>query len=320
MRVLITGITGLIGSHLADFLLTQPGVEVSGFKRWRSPDANIRQLSGCVRMLEGDVEDPFSVAAAIEQVRPERIFHLAAQSYPSESWGAPATTLQANVLGTLNVLEAARRVVPEARIHLAGSASVYGLIRPDEVPITEDRPLRPLSPYGVSKAAQEMLGYQAFKSWNQQVYLTRSFIHIGPRQDARPAAQTFARQIAEAEAGLREPVVQVGNLETRRDFLDVADVVQALWALVERGVPGEVYNLCSGRAPAISELLDLYLGLARIPLEVRQDPERMRPADEPILLGDNTKLCDATGWQPQVPIEESARRILEHWRAVVAHA
>ncbi len=319
MRVLITGITGLIGSHLADYLLDLGGIEVVGFKRWRSATANIRQLEGRVRMLEGDVQDPMSIAMAIEQTRPDRIFHLAAQSYPSESWAAPVSTLQANVMGTLYLLEAARRYVPDARVHLAGSAAAYGLIAPDDVPIVEDRPLRPVSPYGVSKAAQEMLGYQAFQSYGQQVYLTRSFIHIGPRQAPRPAAQTFALQIAEAEAGLRPPCVEVGNLDPRRDFLDVADAVRALWALVERGQPGEVYNLCSGRAPSIRKLLELYLALATIDLEVRQDPARLRPADEPILLGDNGKLRAATGWEPTVPLAESARRILDHWRAVVAN-
>ena len=320
MRVLITGITGLIGSHLADYLLEQNNPDIFGFKRWRSSDANIRHLRNRVQMIEGDIEDAFSVAAVIEQVQPDRIFHLAAQSYPAESWKAPGTTIQANVIGTLNVLEAARRYVPRAQIHLAGSAAVYGLIRPDEVPIREDRPLWPLSPYGVSKAAQEMLGYQAARSYGQRVYITRSFIHIGPRQDARPAAQTFARQIAEAELGLRPAVVHVGNLDTRRDFLDVTDAVRGMCALVDSGQPGEVYNLCSGQAPSIRELLDIYLQLAAIRVEVREDPARLRPADEPILLGDNGKLRAATGWQPRVPLEESARRILAHWRTVVAHA
>jgi len=318
VRVLITGITGLIGSHLADFLLDLDGIDIVGFKRWRSATANIRQLEGRVRLLEGDVEDPMSIATAIEQARPDRIFHLAAQSYPSESWAAPVSTLQANVMGTLYLLEAARRYVPNARVHLAGSAAAYGLIAPGDVPIVEDRPLRPVSPYGVSKAAQEMLGYQAFQSYRQQVYLTRSFIHIGPRQAPRPAAQTFALQIAEAEAGLRPPVVEVGNLDPRRDFLDVADAVRALWALVERGQPGEVYNVCSGAAPSIRELLERYLALATIDLEVRQDPARLRPSDEPVLLGDNGKLRAATGWQPTVPLAESARRILDHWRGLVA--
>ncbi len=318
MRVLITGITGLVGSHLADYLLVLRTIEVIGFKRWRSSDANIQHLRGRVLMLEGDIEDPFSVASAIERTRPDRIFHLAAQSYPSESWAAPAATMQANVMGTINVLEAARRIVPDARLHIAGSAAAYGRIRPDEVPIAENRPLWPLSPYGVSKAAQEMLGYQAMQSYGQQVYLTRSFIHIGPRQDSRPAAQTFARQIAEVEAGLRPPIVDVGNLEARRDMTDVSDVVRALWALIEHGSPGEVYNLCSGEAPTIRELLDLYLGLSSVPVTVRQDPARLRPADEPILLGDNSKLRAATGWKPEVPLYISAQRILDHWRSVVA--
>lgn len=317
MRVLITGITGLVGSHLADYLLTLPGVEVIGFKRWRADDRTIRHLTGRVRLIEGDIEDAFSVATAIEQAQPDRIYHLAAQSYPSESWAAPVTTLQANVLGTVNVLEAVRRHAPATQVHIAGSAASYGLIRPDEVPIVEDRPLRPLSPYGVSKAAQEMLGYQYAQNYGMRVYLTRSFIHIGARQDSRTSAQTFARQVAEAEVGLRPALIQVGNLEPRRDYLDVADVVRALWLLLERGTPGEVYNLCSGNAPQVRELLDIYLGLARVPLEVRVDPARLRPADEPILVGDNRKLCAALGWQPEVALAESLRRILEYWRVRV---
>lgn len=314
MRVLITGITGLVGSHLADFLLTQPDTQVWGFKRWRADDRTIRHLRGRITLLEGDVEDAFSVAAAIERARPDRVFHLAAQSYPSESWAAPVSTLQANVIGTVNVLEAVRRLCPQAQVHIAGSAAAYGLIRPDEVPIAEDRPLRPLSPYGVSKATQEMLGYQYAQSYGMRVYLTRSFIHIGARQDSRTSAQTFARQIAEAEAGQREPVVFVGNLEPRRDYLDVEDAVRGLWALMERGTAGEVYNLCAGHAPQVRDLLDLNLELARIPVQVRVDPARLRPADEPILLGDNSKLRRDTGWQPQVPLRESLRRILDYWR------
>jgi len=314
MRVLITGLTGLVGSHLADYLLTLQNIEVIGFKRWRADDRTIRHLHGHVRVIEGDIEDAFSVAAAIEQAQPDRIYHLAAQSYPSESWAAPVTTLQANVIGTVNVLEAVRRICPQTRVHVAGSSASYGLIRPDEVPISEDQPLRPVSPYGVSKAAQEMLGYQYAQNYGMQVVVTRSFNHIGARQDSRTAAQTFARQIAEAEAGLRQPVIDVGNLEPRRDFLDVADAVRALWLLLDRGRPGEVYNLCSGSAPQVRKLLDIYLGLARIPVEVRVDAARLRPADEPILQGDNRKLREATGWQPEVPLAESLRRILEYWR------
>jgi GDP-4-dehydro-6-deoxy-D-mannose reductase len=318
MRVLVTGITGLIGSHLAEWLLTQPEIEVVGFKRWRSPERNIQHLRGRIAVLEGDIEDPYAVAHAIERAQPDRIFHLAAQSYPAESWNAPATTLEANIMGTLHVLEAARRIVPDARVLVAGSAAAYGLIAPDEVPIREDRPLRPVSPYGVSKAAQEMLAYQAAKSYGQQIYITRSFIHLGPRQDARPAAQTFARQIALAERGLQPPVVEVGNLDVRRDFLDVTDAVRAFWSVVERGAPAEPYNVCSGVAPTIQELLDLYVAQSRVAVEVRRDPARMRPADEPVLLGDNAKLRAATGWQPTVPLATSTAHILKYWREVVA--
>ena len=191
-------------------------------------------------------------------------------------------------------------------------------IKPDELPISEDRPLRPVSPYGVSKAAQEMLAYQAAKSYGQQVYITRSFIHMGPRQDARPAAQTFARHIAQIEAGQRAPVVEVGNLDVRRDFWDVEDAVRAIWSVMERGEPAEVYNVCSATAPSIQELLDLYLARARVAVEIRPDPARMRPADEPILMGDNTKLRAATGWEPQVSLATSTERILDYWRKVVS--
>jgi GDP-4-dehydro-6-deoxy-D-mannose reductase len=314
MRVLITGITGLVGSHLADYLLSLGEIEVIGFKRWRADDRTIRHLRGRVRLIEGDIEDAFSVATAIEQVQPDRIYHLAAQSYPSESWAAPVTTLQANVTGTVHLLEAVRRFAPSAQVHIAGSSASYGLIRPDEVPIVEDRPLRPLSPYGVSKAAQEMLGYQYAHNYGMRVYVTRSFNHIGARQDSRTAAQTFARQIAEAEIGLCPPVIAVGNLEPRRDFLDVEDAVRGLWLLLDRGTPGEIYNLCSGQAPQIRDLLDIYLSLARIPVEVQVDPQRLRPADELILLGDNSRLRRDTGWEPRVPLHESLRRILDFWR------
>ena len=317
MRVLITGITGLIGSHLADFLLERSDVEVWGFKRWRSSERNIQHLRGRVQFAEGDIEDPYSVAHTIERTRPDRIFHLAAQSYPAESWNAPATTLAANVMGTVHVLEAARRLCPDARIHVAGSAASYGLIRPDELPIGEDRPLRPVSPYGVSRAAQEMLAYQAAKSYGQQVYITRSFIHMGPRQDARPAAQTFARQIALIEAGQQPPVVETGNLDVRRDFLDVEDAVRAIWSVVEHGTVAEAYNVCSATAPSIRDLLDLYVAQSRVAVEVRPDPARMRPADEPVLLGDNSKLRAATGWEPRVPLATSTQRILDYWRTVV---
>lgn len=313
-RVLITGITGLIGSHLADYLVTLPGVEVYGFKRWRSSGENVVHLRGRVEMIEGDIEDGSSVERALELAKPDRIFHLAAQSYPRESWDAPIATFNANVVGTINLLEAVRRKGLDPAIHIACSSAEYGFIRPEEVPITEDHALRPLSPYGVSKVAQELLGYQYHANFGLRTFMTRSFNHIGPRQGDRCSVQTFCQQVAEAEAGLREPVVYVGNLTPRRDFSDARDVVRALWLLAEGGAPGETYNLCSGRAPTIQEVLDLVLEQARVKVEVRVDPARLRPADEPILLGDNTKLCRCTGWAPEIPLRQSVGDILSFWR------
>ncbi|MFN8532093.1 MAG: GDP-mannose 4,6-dehydratase [Dehalococcoidia bacterium] len=318
MNVLITGLTGLVGSHLADYLLTIPGVRVFGFKRWRSDPATIRHLAGRITVIEGDVEDRSSVERAVAISQPERIFHLAAQSYPSESWDAPVHTFNANVIGTINVLETVRHRSPKTAVHVAGSSAEYGFIRPEDCPIAETMPLKPLSPYGVSKVAQELLAYQYHQNFGLRTFITRSFNHIGPRQGERTAVQTFCKQVAEIEAGLRPPVVQVGNLTPRRDFSDVLDVCRALWLLVERGTPGETYNLCSGQAPVIGEVLDLVLSKARVTVRVEEDPARLRPSDEPILLGDNSRLRRDTGWAPEVPLSDSLDRILAYWRSRLA--
>lgn len=315
MRVLITGVTGLVGSHLAAYLLDEhPDVEVTGLKRWRADDRTIAHLRPGLKLIEGDLIDPASVRAAVQQANPDRVFHLGGQSYPSESWAAPVATLETNVIGAVHVLEAVRELGRPVQVQLAGSAAAYGFIRPDEVPISEDQPLRPLSPYGVSKAALEMTGYQYAKSYDMPIFLTRSGIHIGPGQDARTSAQTFAYQIAEAELGLRDPVIDVGNLDAERDYLDAADAVRALWALLDRGRPAEPYNVSSGRPVRVGDMLDAYRRLAKVDVEVRVDPARLRPVDEPILVSDNSKLRRDTGWEPAVPLEETLQRILDHWR------
>jgi GDP-4-dehydro-6-deoxy-D-mannose reductase len=271
-------------------------------------------------ILEGDVEDRSSVEAALRASRPEVVFHLAAQSYPSESWQAPIATFNANVTGTINVLEAVRAADRDIAVHIAGSSAEYGFVRPEECPIREDHPLRPLSPYGVSKVAQELLGYQYHANFGLRTFLTRSFNHIGPRQGDRTSVNTFCKQVAAIEAGLAEPVVHHGNLTPRRDFTDGRDAARALWLLVQRGRPGEVYNLCSGRAPTIQEVLDCARGLGRVPTTARPDPARFRPADEPLLLGDNQKLRADTAWAPEIPLQQSVSDILDYWRARVGGA
>lgn len=314
MRVFITGITGPVGSALADYLLTLPGLELHAFKRWRSDPRPIAHLIGRVVLHEGDIEDPFSVDRAVQQAAPERIYHLAAQSYPSESWDAPITTMRTNVEGTLNLLEAVRRHCPQARVHIAGTSAQYGWIRAEDTPITEAHPMRPLSPYGVSKVAAELSGIQYHHSYGLHVVVTRSFNHVGPHQGDRCSIQTFCRQLVAAETGQQAPVLNVGNLEPRRDFLHTTDVARALWLLLEHGQPGQVYNLCSGTATRIGDIVEMVRSQGRVPVEVRVDAARLRPSDEPILLGDNTRLRQATGWEPRIGMEQIVTEVLDYWR------
>jgi GDP-4-dehydro-6-deoxy-D-mannose reductase len=314
MRVLITGITGPVGSFLADYLLTLPDVEVHAFKRWRSDPRPIEHLRGRVEFHEGDVEDPFSIGRAIERAAPDRIYHLAAQSYPSESWDAPVATMRVNVEGTINVLEAVRRFRPETRVHIAGSSAEYGWVTPEEVPIAETHALRPASPYGVSKAAAELTGLQYHDSFGLHVVVTRSFNHVGPRQGDRCSIQTFCQQMAAIEAGRQAPVIAVGNLDARRDFTHTSDVARALWLLLDRGTPGEVYNLCSGSAVRIGDIVAEVQRQGRVPVEIKVDPARLRPSDEPLLMGDNRKLRAATGWAPEIGMPQIVSELLAYWR------
>lgn len=315
MRVFITGITGPVGSFLADYLLTLPEqIEIHAFKRWRSDPRPIEHLRGRVTFHEGDIEDPFSIAHAVKRAAPDRIYHLAAQSYPSESWDAPVTTMRVNVEGTVNLLEAVRLHCPAARVHIAGTSAQYGWVGPDEVPIAESHAMRPGSPYGVSKVAAELTGLQYHDSYGLHVVVTRSFNHVGPRQGDRCSIQTFCQQMAAIEAGRQEPALRVGNLEPRRDFTHVTDVARALWLLLERGAPGEVYNLCSGSATRIGDIVELVRARGRVPVEVQVDPSRLRPSDEPILMGDNAKLRAATGWAPEIAMEQIVEELLGYWR------
>jgi GDP-4-dehydro-6-deoxy-D-mannose reductase len=314
MRVLITGFTGFVGSHLADYLGARGDVEVFGMYRWRSRMDNVEHLRGRVQMVECDLRDAAAVRHVVRDVHPDRIFHLAAQSYVPTSWITPGETLSGNVLGQVNLFEAVRELDRPVRIHVAGSSEEYGLVHPSEVPIREDSPLRPLSPYAVSKVAQDLLAYQYWQSYRLHVIRTRGFNHSGPRRGEVFVTSNFARQIAEIEKGLREPVVLVGNLESVRDFTDVRDMVQAYWLALEKCVPGDVYNICSGRGHTARQVLDILLGLAHVQVTVREDPARMRPSDVTLLVGDCSKFQTVTGWRPTIPFEVTLKDLLEHWR------
>ncbi len=314
MNVLITGITGFVGSHMAEYCLGR-GVDVYGTVRWRSQMENLEDIKDRVHLVECDMTDSVSVNRMIAQVRPERVFHLAAQSFVPTSWHAPQDTLHTNIVSQLNLFEALRGT--ETRIQLAGSSEEYGLVLPDEVPIREENPLRPLSPYGVSKVAQDMLGYQYHQSYGMHIIRTRAFNHTGPRRGHVFVESNFARQVALIEKGLQEPVVRVGNLEARRDYTDVRDVVRAYWLSLEGCRPGEVYNICQGNCWRIRDVLDFLLSCSKVQVRVETDPARLRPSDVQVLQGSADRFHAATGWSPEIPLEKTFEDLLNYWRVRV---
>ncbi len=313
-KVLITGITGFAGSHLADFLLLNTGVQVYGICRWRSKLDNIEHIKDKINLLECDIRDASSVRKVIDQVRPDYIFHLAAQSYVYTSWHAPAETLSTNILGELNIFEAVRELKLSSRIQIAGSSEEYGLVKPDEIPIEEDTPLRPLSPYAVSKVAQDMLAYQYYQSYRMEIVRTRAFNHSGPRRGEVFVCSNFAKQIVEIEKGIKKPIIKVGNLDAVRDFTDVRDTVRGYWLALEEGKSGEVYNICSGKGWDISKVLSYLLKQTKVQITIEKDPSRLRPSDVPILIGDNSKFIAETGWYPQIAFEQTLLDLLKFWR------
>ncbi len=313
MRALITGLSGFVGSHLAEFLLKQD-IEVYGIIRWRSNRENIRHIENSMTLFEGDMRDLSSVKQIIEDTKPERIYHLAAQSFVPTSWTAPQETITSNIVGQLNILEAVRDLDLPIRMLVVGSSEEYGLVHENEVPITEDNPLRPLSPYGVSKVGQDLLGFQYFHSYGMHIIRTRAFNHTGPRRGEVFVTSNFCRQAVLIEKKLQEPKISVGNLEAKRDFTDVRDVVKAYHLALEKGEPGEVYNICSGRSWLIKELLDKIVEIAGIKIEITSDESRMRPSDVKILQGSHAKFTKKTGWQPEIPMEQTIKDLLDYWR------
>ncbi|HUS15552.1 MAG TPA: GDP-mannose 4,6-dehydratase [Chloroflexia bacterium] len=349
MRVLITGITGFAGSHMAEMLFPQKDIEVFGTYRRRSRLDNVETLlphlnlievgvssiktirdsfiPGKINMVNTDLVDAFSVHKLIGAVQPDRIFHLAAQSFVPTSWNAPAETLQTNVMGQLNLFEAVRENNAQLASHgeplldpliqIAGSSEEYGLVHSHEVPMTEQNPLRPLSPYAVSKVTQEKLAYQYWMSYGLKSIVSRGFNHDGPRRGEHFAPSTWARQIARIEKGLQDPVVYVGDLTSQRDITDVRDMVRAYWLMLEHGEPGEVYNIGSGKTRPMGEMLDMLLAMSNVRIEVKQDPARLRPSDVMILWADASKFQQATGWEPTIPFEQTLKDLLAYWRAHV---
>jgi GDP-4-dehydro-6-deoxy-D-mannose reductase len=313
-RALITGITGFTGSHLAELLLDK-GLEVFGITRWRSKTENIEHIMDHLKLRHAEMRDEHSLYEAVKEVEPHFIFHLAAQSFVPTSWIAPSDTMVTNAVGTLNLFEAVRKVDIDPTIQIAGSSEEYGLVLPDEVPIKETNPLRPLSPYGVSKVAADKLGFQYHKSYGMKIVVTRSFNHTGPRRGEVFVTSNFAKQIVEIEKGVRKPEIWVGNLEAQRDFSDVRDVVKAYWLAATKCDFGDVYNICSGTPRVIKDVLDLLLKKSNVKdIKLENDPLRMRPSDVMVLHGDCTKIMEKTGWKPEIPFDKTMNDLMDYWR------
>lgn len=314
-RVLITGITGMVGSHLAEYILdNHPEVEIHGIARWRSPLDNIRSILPKIRLHFAELRDLNSIVALMREVEPHKIFHLAAQSYVTTSYSLPADTLHTNVIGTANLLDAIRIADIDPLVHICSSSEVYGQVRTEELPISETNPFRPASPYAVSKVGEDMLGLQYYLSYGIKIIRTRMFTHTGPRRGDVFAESAFAKQIAEIEAGLRVGPMSVGNLNSVRTFADVRDVVRAYWLLLEKCLPGEVYNIGGDRTMTVGEMLEMLKSMAKCEINHRIDSRLLRPSDVTLQIPNTDKFKKATGWSPSIPIEKTLSDLLDYHR------
>ncbi len=310
-RVLITGITGFVGSWMAETLLPL-GAEVHGLVRRHAVPRfdNIEHILDHVKLVAGDLSDTHSLYSALKQNEIDVLFHLGAQSFVPQSFKAPVDTYLTNVIGTVNVLEAARMYDGLEKMQFAGSSEEYGLVHPDEVPIKETNPLRPLSPYGVSKVAGDFACFDHFKSYKVPVVRTRAFNHTGPRRGQSFVTATVTRQAAEIKLGKRDSF-ELGNLDAKRDFSDARDIVKGYMLAIEKADAGDVYNLASGTAYSVRELVDLTCKLAGIKPVIRQDPSKMRPSDVPLLVGDCSKAKAKFGYSPTIPFEKTVGDMIE---------
>lgn len=315
MRVLITGITGMVGSHLAEYFLSDfPDVEVHGLVRWRSPLRNIQKILPRIQLHQGDLRDLNSLVLLLRKVKPDRIHHLAAQSYVDMSFVAPADTLTSNVIGTCNLLDAIRIAGINPRVHICSSSEVYGQVLPNEVPITELTPLRPASPYAVSKVGEDMIAFQYGLSYQLDLVRTRMFTHTGPRRGDVFAESSFAKQIAEIELDPARGPVRVGNLDSVRTLADVRDAVRAYKLLLDKCPGGEVYNIGGKETMTVGEILETLKSLARVPVQHVVDPARLRPSDVTLQIPDTSKFFKATNWEPKIPARQTLSDLLDYHR------
>lgn len=311
MRILITGAGGFVGTHLAKHIVeNEQDIQVTGtvFKTDAVNNAFLTES------YQADLRDYDRVLEVVKTVQPDHIYHLAAQAFVPRSFEAPWETLETNIRSELNILQACIELGIMPHILIISSAEIYGAVSPEELPLTETSPFRPANPYSVSKVTQDMLGYQYYLSYKLPIMRARPFNHFGPGQSERFVAAAFSSQIARIEAGLQEPVLNVGNLSAKRDFTDVRDIVRAYRMIIDKGNVGDVYNIASGKAFSIQYLLDTLLSYTKVEIDVRVDPERLRPIDVPEVRGDCTRLHEATGWQPQIAFEQTLHDLLDECR------
>ncbi len=329
MKILITGITGFVGSHLAEYCLAKPNVKLYGTflpVHFKKEVKNLEHIKNKITFLKCNLTKKEQVKKVLLKVKPDKIFHLAGQSHVSFSWHAPEKTLINNITSDLNLFEAIKNAKINPVVVIAGSSEEYGQTLKNELPIKESNELRPLSPYAVSKIAQEKLAFQYYKSYGLKIVLARFFNTEGPKRGENFVASSFAKQIAQIEKsafakgsgetrGKKEPIIFVGNLEAKRDFIDVRDVARAYWLASEKCKFGQPYNVCSGKARSIKSVLDLLLSLSKVKnIKVKQDPKRMRPSDVPVILGDYSKFKKQAGWTPKIPFEKTMEDLLNYWR------
>ncbi|MFB0563666.1 MAG: GDP-mannose 4,6-dehydratase [Candidatus Lokiarchaeia archaeon] len=321
MKTLITGIAGFAGIHLAKYLLSpdrhKDNIDLYGIDIVKDINNDAQEVLDKAEVFSCDILDKEGTEKTLEKIKPDRIFHLAGLTFDPDSYQSPEKFYVTNVFGTINLLEAVKQLGINPLIHIACSSAEYGLILENENPVTENSHFRPISPYGISKLAQDMVGHQYHSNHRLKIIRTRAFNVTGPGEKENFVCSSFARQIALIERDKQEATIYVGNLNSKRDFVDIRDVVKAYWLALDKGISGEVYNLCSGKAYSIGEMLNILLQMAKEDIAVKQVPERMRPSDIPLQIGSFEKFHKQTGWEPVIPLEETLKDLLNYWRQKV---
>jgi GDP-4-dehydro-6-deoxy-D-mannose reductase len=318
MKALITGITGFAGSYLAEHLLSAKKYEISGTYLFEESLSNVKYAKGKLNLIKADLSEQKTVFEIIKDVSPDVIFHLAALTSPADSFKSPTKTLTNNISLQINLMEAVRENnLLNTKILIVSSGEIYGIVKKENLPIDEETPFVPTNPYSVSKIAQDFLGLTYFLSYNLNIIRVRPFNHIGPGQSSRFVVSSFSKQIAEIEKSKREPVLHVGNLEAKRDFTNVKDMVRAYDLAVDKGKCGEVYNIGSGMSYKMSDILDKLISMSSSKIRIEKDEALFRPNDIPDLICDAGKFTKLTGWKPQISIETTLKDTLDYWRNII---